>query len=139
MVWTGAHEGEARRVVDALAKAQRLEGDQPLIMVHGQDCVVLAVVTAAEEAVGGEGAGHDHVLLLGFEHRRADHFALFFADRAVVARVRVESQHGNYGSLDAEVTLKRGAHDAQLLENAVFGDQRRYPLQRGMIGHEADP
>ncbi len=51
-----AHDGQAERNVHGTVHSQKLERDVPLIVIHGDDGIELAIAGAEQERVGRVGA-----------------------------------------------------------------------------------
>ena len=91
-------------------------------MVHGQDAVEAAPGSGAEEAVGGEGSEGEDALGLGLLDGGCYLLLLLGAEQAAVAGVRVEAQHGDLGTVDAEVLRQRLAEVLDLVQDEILGD-----------------
>ena len=57
MINRGANDGQTHADVDAAVKGQQLHGDVALVMVHGDDNVIVAFDGAQEDRVGRLGIG----------------------------------------------------------------------------------
>ena len=92
--------GQAALNADALLKAQQLQGDLALIVIHGHNAVELAQVKGAvEQSIRRDGAHTGNALLGHFRNGGGDDVNLFPAAGAVFAGVGVQSRHGNAGLL----------------------------------------
>ena len=55
VVGRGAHERQPQRDVDAALEGERLERDQGLVVIHGDDGIVAAPGLGVKQRVGGMG------------------------------------------------------------------------------------
>ena len=71
-------------------EVEEFDGDEALIVVHGDDEVVVALDGFEEDGVGGEGAGGVDAVLSGHNDGGFDDAFFFFAEEAVFGGVGVE-------------------------------------------------
>ena len=124
VVRRGAHVRQAGGEVDAVLEGERLEGREPLVVVHRQRGVEILEMIEAEEAVGGEGTEGEDALVGGLLDGGDDDVLLLGAEQAAVAAVRVEAEHGDARLVHHEVLLEGLVDQAQLAQDALFGDLR---------------
>ena len=74
-------------------EAQRLDGDVPLVVIHGDDDIKLAAAGAREQRVGGQRAGDAQALGARCLDGGHDRVLLLVAEEALLAGVRVEAGH----------------------------------------------
>ena len=133
VVGTGTHDGKSCRIVHPVVHGQELEGSQSLVVVHGQHGIIVLKGSTAEEAVGGIGAVGIDAFLIGLLDGRREDGLFLFSQESVVACMGVESQHGNAGTGDKEVTAQGSMEDAELLQDAFGGEAAGY-LRHGQVG-----
>ena len=134
----GAYVWEAGGVVDALGEGHEFEGNEPLVVIEGKDAVELIELRASEKAIAGEGAIGEDAFGLHLVDDGTDDLLVEVADDAIIAGMRVEGQHGNLGTSDAEVALEALIHQHHLVEEQVVGKRAGHILQRIVVGHDAD-
>ncbi len=91
MVGAGADGGEADCDVDGCIAREELDGDEPLIVVHGDDQVIFAIQGGEENRVCGKGAAGVDGFLLSCANRGGDDGIVFGAEESVFARVGIEA------------------------------------------------
>ena len=102
VVRRGADEGQAERDIDAIVEAERLGGDQRLIVIHADRHVIASAGIVMEHRVGGQGAEGIDALVAQHFDRRTDDLVILLADRAVFAGMRIEAGNGEPRRGDAE-------------------------------------
>ena len=80
VVGAGADDGQAHRHVHSPIASEELDRNQALVVVHGDDEVVLAASGVEEEGVGGEGAGGGDASGLGGLDGGEDDAVILVAD-----------------------------------------------------------
>ena len=129
VVRRGADVRQAGGEVDAVLEGEGLEGREALVVVHRQRGVEILEMIEAEVAVGGEGTEGEDALVGGLLDGGDDDVLLLGAEQAAVAAVRVEAQHGDARLVHHEVLLEGLVDEAQLAQNALFGDLRGHVLE----------
>ena len=98
MIGAGSGFGEAEGDVDGAVEIEEFEGDEALVMIHGEDGVEISEGGFAENGVrdGGTGEAGDLLAVEGFDGGSDD--ALFLvAEGPVLAGVGVEAGDGDVG------------------------------------------
>lgn len=102
VVWGGADDGEAEGEVDGLVEGEEFDGDEALVVIHGDDCVVFAFAGGEEDGVWGVGAGDVDALFAGHEDGGGDEAFFFVAELAGLGGVGIQSCDGDAGFFDVE-------------------------------------
>ena len=84
VIHTGTDDRQSERHVDGVLEAQQLDGDQALIVVHGNDQVVPPADGVVEDRIGGERALHVDALLPGGGHGGLDEPFLLVAKQPLL-------------------------------------------------------
>jgi FKBP-type peptidyl-prolyl cis-trans isomerase len=118
VVRAGSDDGEPHGQVDRFVTTKEFDGDETLIVVHGDDEVVFAVCCSVKERVGGMGA-------CGVDPRGScrcdgggDDVEVFFAEQALLTRVWVEPEDRDAWLRDSEPGAC-GCAELDGLEDAV--------------------
>ena len=93
MTGRGAYDGKSGSDVDACFKCQNLEREQPLVMIHCNDSIILAIHAATEKPVSGKRSLDAFFSRKFFKAGRKNRF-FFSADNTAVRCVRVETENG---------------------------------------------
>ncbi len=89
MIDRGADDRQAKRHVDAVAKARVFQRSQPLVVIHRQHAVALFEHRRREHRVGRQRSDQPHTFAAQtFEDRRND-FDFFHSEVATLTRVRI--------------------------------------------------
>ena len=131
-----AHDRKASREAHAIFRSERLEGSHTLIMIHGQHAIETIVVGTTKESIGGIGAEGLNVLSLQFGDGRGNDLLLLFAQCTVFATTRIQRQHGNTRTGDAQVATQSLMEQASFLHNLLFGDSLRDILHGHIVGNQ---
>ena len=121
VVGRGPDGRKSRREVHPVGR-QGLERRQSLVVVHGQDAVVLGVSASGEKPVGGKRPESQHALAERLDDGRADDLLLLAPQQSAVAGVRVEGHDGDARLDDAEVLDERTAQRVEVPHDPLFGD-----------------
>jgi hypothetical protein len=97
VIGRGAHERQAERDVDAAVEGQRLEGNQRLVVIHGDHGVIGGARLGVEQGVGRMRTRHGETLGGKLGDGGSDHVELLATDEAAFAGVRIEPRHGDAG------------------------------------------
>ncbi len=119
VVGGGADDGEAEGDVDAAVEVEEFDGDEALVVVHGDDEVVVALDGFDEDGVGGEGAVGVDAVLAGHEDGGLDDAFFLVAELAVFAGVGVEAADGDAGFFDAEPIDEGGVGEVDGVEDGA--------------------
>ena len=114
----GAEEGEADVEGEAFGPVVHLDGDVPLVVVHGEHDVVASVDGLSEDGVGGDGSGGVDAGADGVGDGGSDGVDLFAADESVLAAVGVEGGDADAGGREA-VFGEEVVGEAERLEDAT--------------------
>ena len=76
MIGRCADDRQACRIVDA-THVERLEGDEPLVVIHRQDGIEMREMAGSEETVGSVRTKRPDALLVGFLQGRHNDLLLF--------------------------------------------------------------
>ena len=132
VIGRGAHERQAERDVDAVVEGQRLDRDQRLVVVHAERGVVGLARRLVEHGIGRERAARVDAVGDQPLDRRAHDQAVFLAERAVLAGVRVEPGDREPRMGDAETIDQIARHHPAGLEDQVACEPLRHLLERHM-------
>ena len=103
MIRRGAHEWQPQSHVDRTVELQRLERDQPLVMIHRDRRVEAELslrpdeCSVRRERPAGVDAGPARAT-----DGRDDHARFFVAEQPMLARVRIEAEHPHARPADSE-------------------------------------
>lgn len=100
MVGRGAGKGKAKRDVDGIVKAECLGRNERLIVIHAHGNIITPAGGIVEHGVGGQGAESVDPVFAQPHGRRVNHVAILGAERAVLARMRVETGNRQTRCLD---------------------------------------
>ena len=139
VIGTRPDDGKACSEVYALAKAQALEWNKALIVVHGQDPVKLLEVATSEKSICSEGTSDFHARVFeGLNGRRNDGF-LFFTNESVVPCMWVEAEYRNAGRWQTEVSFETLIEQSGIALDAALGNAGCDFFQGDVTGHDTDP
>ncbi len=138
VVGRGAHERQPERDVDALIEAERLQRDQRLVVIHGDDGVIAAPRRGVKQRVGRVRPRHRQTFGTQVGDGRRDRLDLLAAHGAFLAGVRVEPSDGDARGGNAEVALQRRVGDARRLEDQRARDRLRHVGERAVHGERHD-
>ncbi len=110
MVGRGAHNGQAKGQIDAGVKGQHFHGGQPLIVVHGDNRVVLAGQMLVKNGIGGDGTGDIPPAAAATGQRGGNHALFFVAERAAVTGMGIESANADASAREAHPRQRAGEH-----------------------------
>ena len=102
MIGRGAHERQAERHIDRVIEGQRLDRDQRLVVIHAHRHVVGRARPLMEHGVGRQRPERVDALGLQPRDRRRHDGAIFLAERAVFAGMRIETGDRDARAGDAE-------------------------------------
>jgi len=122
MVGAGADDGQADGNVDGGIEGEHFEGDESLVVVHGDDDVPFAVEGLVKEGVGREGALDVDAGFLGHEDGGCDDALLFVAELAMLGGVGVEGGDGDAWFFDVEVLAQGVVGEVDGSEDAADGE-----------------
>ena len=80
-------------------KSHQLNGDLPLVMIHGDNGVDFASLGFEKNRIGWPGSGYVHLSFLTVFYHRFDYINLLAAKFSVVTRVGVQCCYRNYWPL----------------------------------------
>ena len=125
VIGRGAHERQAERDVDRVIERQRLDRDQRLVVIHRERRVVALARRLMEHRVGRQRAAR--VDALGHEplDRGPHDRQVLLAERAFLARMRIEAGDGEARMRDAEAVAQIARHDAAGLDDEIGGELRQ--------------
>lgn len=98
MPWSGDVRTLASPAVKFTPSGERLERRQPLVVVHGQDAVVLGVSAPGEQPVGRKGAECQHALPECLDDGRADDLLFLVSEQPAVPGVGLSAITAMRGS-----------------------------------------
>ena len=139
MVGRGTDDRQAGREVDTAVEGQRLEGDQALVVIHGQHGVETALHVDAEESVGRVGPEGQDFLFVCCLDGRGDGFDFLGAEGTAVTGVRIEAHHGNLRLVHAKVAAQRIVHQAEFAQDGLDRDGGADLGQRKVVGDHTYP
>src|SRR5919199_127217 len=102
MIDRGADDRKADADVDAEVEAEQFHWDMALVVIHGHHAVEFALACTPEDSVGRQRSDDLQALRACLLDRRYDDLDLFPAKEPALARVRIQTGHGDARSLDAE-------------------------------------
>ena len=129
------HYRQSCRIVYSVIHSQRLERSQPLVVVHRQYSVEMRIIARSHKAVGSIRSVTKNPLFLHFLHGRDNHFLFFRTQQTAVSGMRIERQHRNTRSTDAEILLQAMMKDHQLFLNQFLRNRSRNLSDRDMRRH----
>src|SRR6185369_12019571 len=91
----GADDGKAKSNIDRSVHPQQLEGDVPLVMIHGNDSVKVPRRGSDHQRVAGEGAFEAESFQLSRPNCWADDLRLLITEQTLFAGMRIECRHTN--------------------------------------------
>ena len=91
-----------------------------------------------EQRIGGQRTARVDALGLEAFDRRTHHRQILVAERAVLARVRIEAGDGQARMRDAEAVAQIARHDAAGLDHEIAGELGHDVLQRQVDGDRHD-
>ncbi|QTK79016.1 hypothetical protein AT6N2_C1239 [Agrobacterium tumefaciens] len=112
MVRRGANERQAERDIDRIVKAERLGGDERLIVIHADRHVITLAGGVVEHGVGGQGAEGVDAVLSQPDGRGVDDIAVLGAEGAIFARMWIKTGDGQTWRGDPEFFPKVGVDNA---------------------------
>ena len=125
--------GQAGREVDPLGKGHQLKRNEPLVVVECQHTIKFIEVAIAEEAIRRIGAIGKNALILHLLNHRFHNRHVQRANHAIVTRMRIQSQHGNFGHWHTKVAFERLVHQHDFVIKEVVRDSVRHILQGQMV------
>ena len=108
----GADDRQAEGDIDAVLEMQQLERDQPLIVVHADDRIVIPARGEVKEGVGAVRAAGGDPLRLAPVDGRCDQPRFLIAEEPPFAGVRIEGEDGDFRLRPAEKAAQGGIGDA---------------------------
>src|SRR6185295_10206682 len=106
MVGRGPNEGQSNRQIHPTVKSRQFKGNQALIVVHTQYCVITTLSGPIKKRVGGMRTRHTPALLPGFLDNGGQDADFFFSKSSILSRVGVDSGHGNPRIWNMKLILK---------------------------------
>ncbi len=131
----GPHDRQSQRNVDGPLKADGLQRDMPLVMVHRHDGVIGAGQGVVEEGVIGERPGRVETLALGRDDGGVDEGLLLVAEEPVLAGMRIERRHGDSRRQAAGQGTHRLVGQADLRQDRLLAQQVKHPPQCDVQRH----
>ena len=135
MVRSCAHYRQTCGEVNSGIESQGLEGDESLVVVHGQDSIEVVLLVGTEKSVRGVGPECQDVLAARCLDGRTDDVYLCASEQTAVSGMRIESEHGYLGPHDTEILHQGLVHDADLTENLLHRQGAGHRGQRQVVGH----
>jgi len=93
MIHRGSDDGQPQRHINRVMKVNQLNGNQPLVVIHGNDGIEFTFVSAVKEGVGGHGADHLAGLVLESLNHRLNQLQFFTPKETALTGMRIESGH----------------------------------------------
>ena len=84
-----ANEGQAERDIHAIRESERLERDERLIVVHGENGVIALARGVVKQGIRRMRSGCVNTLSIKCLDRRRDHLDFFAAKRSIFSGVRI--------------------------------------------------
>jgi len=130
------HNGKPEAHVYGLMKVDQLDGDQPLVMVHGDHGIEFTLVHAVKQCIGGKGAGHGIRQAFEALNNGSDHVPFLPPEPAFFACVGIEAGDGQAWSFESEIPQKGMRRDADGSNESVRCEEAG-DVGNGMVdGHE---
>ncbi len=132
MIGRGANEREPERHIDGVREGERLDRNQRLIVIHGDDDVIALARRGVEQRVGWMRAADGDPGALEFGQRRRDDFDLLASHRAAFAGMGIETCEGESRLRESEANAEIMRDDEAGAHQKRAGETRGNILQRDM-------
>ena len=115
--------------IDPVVEMQELEGDQTLVVVHADYCVIVSGGRLQENGVGRKGPLGLNAKPTGLFYGRGYLQLFFIAEETLFTRMRIKPGNRYPRRLDIEIRHQCPVGEADELEDRGLADPRRYGRQ----------
>ena len=96
----------------------------------------MCVLARAKETVGRVGAESHDTLVVRLLDGRTNNLLFFLANQTIIACMRIQSQHRNARTTNAEILQQRVGQRVQLAQDTLFSDAARYLRYGHMVANQ---